>query len=183
MQAIDFFHLIFKLKATKRTGWVRRGVKGPESIADHMYRMAMMAMVAKDSGIDTTHAMKVALAHDLAEAIVGDITPDDPVSKEEKYRREQEAMSEIRTMLGGRNEAAEEVQRLWQEYEDQKTAESHFVKDLDKLEMILQAMEYEQSQSMDLSEFFDSTRGRFLTETGKAWAQEIERRRGQGAEQ
>ena len=44
-------------------------------------------------------------------------------------------------------------------------------------------MEYEQSQSMDLSEFFDSTRGRFLTETGKAWAQEIERRRGQGAEQ
>lgn len=129
---------------------------------------AMMAMVAKDSGIDTTHAMKVALAHDLAEAIVGDITPDDPVSKEEKYRRgepcvsrersacrplrprrgvmarsatahaEQEAMSEIRTMLGGRNEAAEEVQRLWQEYEDQKTAESHFVKDLDKLEMILQ---------------------------------------------
>lgn len=48
---------------------------------------------------------------------------------------------------------------------------------------LLQAMEYEQSQSMDLSEFFDSTRGRFLTETGKAWAQEIERRRGQGAEQ
>ena len=39
VQAIDFFHLIFKLKATKRTGWVRRGVKGPESIADHMYRM------------------------------------------------------------------------------------------------------------------------------------------------
>lgn len=38
--AIDFFNLIYKLKATKRTGWVRRGVKGPESIADHMYRMS-----------------------------------------------------------------------------------------------------------------------------------------------
>ena len=46
-----------------------------------------MALVGKDAGIDATHAMKVALVHDVAEAIVGDITPDDPVSKEDKYAR------------------------------------------------------------------------------------------------
>ena len=38
---------------TKRTGWVRKGVIGPESIADHMYRMGMMAFICHDSTVDT----------------------------------------------------------------------------------------------------------------------------------
>jgi hypothetical protein len=38
---------------------------------------------------------------------------------------------------------------------------------MDKLEMIIQAHEYEGSQEgMVLQEFFDSTAGRFKTETG-----------------
>jgi putative hydrolase of HD superfamily len=52
---------------------------------------------------------------------------------------------------------------------------------MDKLEMILQAQEYESEGDAGdrgrLDEFFDSTRGRFTTEVGKAWAEEIERRR------
>ena len=40
-------------QTTKRTGWVRSGVAGPESIADHMYRMGMMALVAGDASVDT----------------------------------------------------------------------------------------------------------------------------------
>jgi len=51
------------------------------------------------------------------------------------------------------------------------------LKDLDKLEMILQAQEYESSQSIDLNEFFTSTQDKFKTTTGKAWAAEISRRR------
>lgn len=47
----------------------------------------MMALISPHSGVDTVHAMKVALVHDLAEAIVGDITPDDPMTKEEKFQR------------------------------------------------------------------------------------------------
>ena len=46
-----------------------------------------------------------------------------------------------------------------------------------QLEMILQADEYEAEQSMDLQDFFDSTKGRFKTELGKSWAEEIVRRR------
>jgi len=38
-------HFLIVLQATRRTGWVRRGVKHPESIADHMYRMATMSML------------------------------------------------------------------------------------------------------------------------------------------
>ena len=46
-----------------------------------------------------------------------------------------------------------------------------------QLEMILQASEYEAAQGLSLQEFFDSTAGRFKTETGKAWAAEIITRR------
>ena len=35
-------------QTTKRTGWVNHGVKESESIADHMYRMAIMAMISGD---------------------------------------------------------------------------------------------------------------------------------------
>lgn len=41
------------MQTTKRAGWIRRGVKEPESIGDHMYRMGVMALVASDiPGID-----------------------------------------------------------------------------------------------------------------------------------
>jgi putative hydrolase of HD superfamily len=64
------------LQVTKRSGWVRKGVAGPESIADHMYRMGLMAtLCAGASGVDVTRCIKMALVHDVAEAIVGDITP------------------------------------------------------------------------------------------------------------
>ncbi|KAG0492865.1 hypothetical protein HPP92_006263 [Vanilla planifolia] len=46
--AIDFLTLCRRLKTTKRKGWINHGIKGPESIADHMYRMALMALIAGD---------------------------------------------------------------------------------------------------------------------------------------
>jgi putative hydrolase of HD superfamily len=62
--------------------------------------------------------------------------------------------------------AAQEVEVLWREYESQSTPESHLVKDFDKLEMIIQAHEYEQAQGLKLQQFFDSTQGKFKTPTG-----------------
>lgn len=39
----------YYFQTTKRKGWINHGIKGPESIADHMYRMALMALIAGDS--------------------------------------------------------------------------------------------------------------------------------------
>lgn len=57
---MDFLRILHNLKATKRTGWVRKGVEGPESIADHMYRMSVMAMIAPDDagGLDRDRCIK-----------------------------------------------------------------------------------------------------------------------------
>lgn len=63
--------------------------------------------------------------------------------------------------------SAVEVASLWHEYESCSSPEAQLVKDFDKLEMIIQAYEYEQAQSgMKLQEFFDSTAGKFKTPMG-----------------
>ncbi|XP_061350181.1 uncharacterized protein LOC133295372 isoform X2 [Gastrolobium bilobum] len=175
--AIDFLSICHHLKTTKRAGWVRKDVEDPESIADHMYRMGLMALIAADiPGVDRNKCVKMAIVHDIAEAIVGDITPSDGISKEEKSRREQEALDHMCKVLGG-GPRAKEIAELWTEYEANSSPEAKFVKDLDKVEMILQALEYEDEQGKDLVEFFQSTAGKFQTEIGKAWASEIVSRR------
>ena len=78
----------------------------------------------------------MALVHDLAEAVVGDITPNDGVSDEEKAAMEREAMGTMTAALGARGEA---LMALWEEYEAGESAEARLVKDMDKLEMIAQA--------------------------------------------
>ncbi|XP_030954964.1 HD domain-containing protein 2 [Quercus lobata] len=175
--AIDFLSLCHRLKTTKRAGWVKRDVKDPESVADHMYRMGLMALIASDiPGLDRDKCIKIAIVHDIAEAIVGDITPSDGISKEEKSRREREALDHMCKLLGG-GSRAQEIGELWLEYEENSSPEAKIVKDLDKVEMILQALEYENEQGKDLDEFFQSTAGKFQTELGKAWALEIASRR------
>jgi len=179
---IDLLQLVQQLKVTKRTGWVRKGVDGPESIADHMYRMGIMSLISCPDGVDQTRCMKMALVHDLAEAIVGDIPPNAGVSKEEKAKMEQDAIQTIKGMLGSRSAAGSEIEELFNEYEAGETREAQLVKDFDKLEMILQAHEYEQAQGMQLQEFFDSTSGKFKTEMGKSLAEEVYQRRGAAKE-
>ncbi|CAH8349681.1 unnamed protein product [Eruca vesicaria subsp. sativa] len=175
--SIDFLTLCHRLKTTKRKGWINQGINGAESIADHMYRMSLMALIAADlNGVDRERCIKMAIVHDIAEAIVGDITPSDGVPKEEKSRREKAALKEMCKVLGG-GLRAEEITELWLEYENNASLEANLVKDFDKVEMILQALEYESEHGKVLDEFFISTEGKFQTEIGKSWAAEINARR------
>lgn len=176
---IDFLHLLQNLKTTPRTGWVRSGVDKPESIADHMYRMSALSLLVQGTEFDYQKCMKLSLVHDIAEAIVGDIAPSDNVSDEDKHAREATAIQQIKEMLGVSTSAAAEIESLWYEYEGCQSKEAALVKDFDKLEMILQAHEYETSQGLSLPSFFESTAGKWRTEYGKALAEEVVRRRGE----
>lgn len=148
----------------KRTGWVLRNINDCEPIASHMYRMSMMTfLMDKDSEVqelDRIKCMEMALVHDLAESLVGDITPYCGVSREEKRERELEAMKEIAELIKPNHE---KLLDLFYEYEKGETAEAKFVKDLDKLDMIMQAFEYEKRDGSPakLQEFFDNTEGKF----------------------
>ena len=143
------------LKRLPRTGWVRSGVNSPESVADHSMRTAFLAMTLCPPEVDKSRAVQMALIHDLAEANVGDITPLDGVSVEDKHARERAAWTQISENLDN-----DEMQRLWQEMEEGKTPEARFVFQLDKLEMLIQAEEYEDLQpGLDLSQFFRGYKG------------------------
>lgn len=151
---LAFFHVLQRLKTQKRTGWINRNIPNPESIADHMYRMAILAMCTSDASLDIPKCVLMCVVHDLAEAQVGDITPSEGISKEEKRRLESEAMHNfVHDMLHG-SEAALKIEALWREYEEQQTKEARFVKDLDRLEMALQAREYEKEHCKYLQDFF-----------------------------
>jgi putative hydrolase of HD superfamily len=110
--SLDFFSVIGKLKTLKRTGWVDNEIPLPESVADHMYRMSMLSFLITDEQVNRDELIKICLMHDVAEAKVGDITPYDGVSKEEKRRLEEAAIREI---LGDIGQAAigDEMLRLW----------------------------------------------------------------------
>ncbi|RGB30322.1 HD domain-containing protein [Rhizophagus diaphanus] len=174
---LEFFHIVENLKKTKRTGWIQFNIKNPESISDHMYRMSILALLLNDDDLDKNKCVKMAVVHDLAEGIVGDISPAEGITKEEKHRREMEAMQHICKELLGNSIQSQEIFSLWQEYENGETMEAKFVKDLDKFEMILQAFEYEKSDKKDLSEFFENTRGKFNHPLVKSWVEELYLRR------
>ncbi|CAI5460768.1 unnamed protein product [Closterium sp. Yama58-4] len=107
--AVDFLMMIQPLKTLKRTGWVKRGVQGPESIGDHMHRMSLMAFVLSGvQGIDRERCIKMAIVHDVAEATAGDITPSCGVGKEEKHRMERDALEKMCGALGPNRRAASE---------------------------------------------------------------------------
>lgn len=113
----------------------------------------------------------------MAEALVGDITPVDGVAKHEKNRREATTMDYLTKSLLGRVNGgltAEGIREIWQEYEDSKTLESQFVHDVDKIELLLQMVEYERAnkQNLDLGEFSWVACKIVLPEV-KEWSDEI----------
>ncbi|EDO47192.1 predicted protein [Nematostella vectensis] len=181
---LKFLSLVGQLKRTKRTGWVDHGVKAPESVSDHMYRMAVICFLlpskstaATGDTLNKDHCIKIALVHDIAECIVGDLAPSDGVSKEEKHKREKAAMEELAILAG--EEAGKEIYELWEEYEFQKSPEAKFVKDVDRFEMILQAHEYETEEHKTewLQDFFDSTKGKFGHPVVKDWVASLNKAR------
>ncbi len=145
-----------------------------------MYRMSLICMFAPPSlasKINIPHCSKMALVHDMAEALVGDITPVDGVPKTEKNRRENMTMDYFtKSLLGKVNGGitGQELKDIWQEYEDGETMESKFVHDVDKLDLVLQMVEYEKARDhkLDLGEF-SWVAGRIVSDEVKVWAKEI----------
>ncbi|KAM7250391.1 hypothetical protein ACFE04_022274 [Oxalis oulophora] len=78
---------------------------------------------------------QIAIVHDIAQAIIGDITPSDGVPNAENKRA---AYSTFILLI-----CSCKFQELWSEYENNASLEANLVKDFDKVEMILQALEYE----------------------------------------
>lgn len=161
-KTLQFYEMVLKLKHSVRMGWEYCKINEPERIAGHMYAMAIMTLLIDDNAnLDRNKCMQLALVHDLAECIVGDITPHDDVPVNLKHKMERDAMKQLSNMIGG--EMGANLLNIYTEYEEKLTPEAKFVKDLDRFDMIFTALNYEKRDNTPgkLQEFFDSTEGKF----------------------
>jgi putative hydrolase of HD superfamily len=142
LNLVSFFRIVCNLKAIKRSGWIHKSnIASPESVADHSYSMCIMSMIlAEIMNLDSGYIMKMVIIHDLAESMVGDHMPDNK-SSEEKQLLEDKAMKKIISKLP--NSLRKNYLRIWNEYINNITVNAKFVHNMDKLEMALQAKEYE----------------------------------------
>lgn len=157
---------LYELKTLPRTGWVDRGIPAneAESVADHSFFTMLIAWVVAhdDESIDANRVLQLALIHDVAESIAGDIPPYDPQdipddadarttffsvrlnrSPENKARKdaiESAAAEQIMAMLP--HSIRSIWQELWHEYEQQESPEARLVKQVDRLEAFIQSRLY-----------------------------------------
>jgi putative hydrolases of HD superfamily len=158
VKVLDFAFVLGKLKKIKRTGWVKFRIPNPESVAEHSFRLAVLVtFLAPQVGANTEKSIKMALIHDLGEAEIGDVITTRGkkviVNLSKKIAKERKALLKILNLLD-----KEEYIKLFDEYEENKTKEAKLVKQLDELEVAIQAYEYEKEHKIDLSEFFESNR-------------------------
>ena len=136
----EFLRAIDALKRTRRAGWVREGVRDAESVADHSWGVALLALLLPlPVDVDRDRLVALAVIHDLAEARVGDLVPG-AIDPAEKHRREAAAIAALAALLPA--DSADRLVGLWAEYEAGVTPAARLAKDLDRLEMLLQADAY-----------------------------------------
>ena len=165
---LNFFIEVGKLKKMPRKGWILIGVKNPETIAAHTFHVMIMAWIlGKEKGINFNieRILKLALVHDFCELYAGDTTPYDkilPKNKKEwpklfdkwprfskskklknfreKYKKERASLIKLTSKLP--TAIKKEILSLRLDYERGLTKEARFVKQVGRLNTLLQALEY-----------------------------------------
>jgi putative hydrolase of HD superfamily len=145
---------LLTLKQLPRAGWLQRGVVNGESVAEHTFGVATLALLVGDQipEIDRGKLLTIALLHDLAEVLIGDL----PASARRFFRPEAKKEAEYQAMaeLVGDMPQAEEYLALWSEYTYRESREARLIKQLDRLEMLNQALLYERSGNPAMAEFW-----------------------------
>lgn len=148
MKKLNFYEELFKLKNILRRGWIKREVNGRiESDAEHSMSMILMAlafMSKNDLNLDQYKVVKMIAFHELCEIDAGDVIPSDNIDTKTKYQNEHKCIMRL-----AKDYNMPEIEKLWVEFEENKTPEAQFVKKLDKYDSVLQAQEYEKNHFTD----------------------------------
>ena len=147
---LEFQHL----KQLYRQGWLQYGLQKEicESVAEHSFAVTVLALFIADSyfpNLDQKKVIVMALLHDFGEIYAGDLTPVNNLTLEEKYSKEQQSIQKVLSKLP----QGEKYIALWEEFEKGESPEARFIKQIDKLEMGLQAHLYENLEMETRSRF------------------------------
>ena len=147
-----FLRRVGNLELTSRFGSTLTDYR--ESAAEHSWRLALMVFLVADElqikNLNVQHAMKIALIHDVAESVTGDIDAykviTGKVTKKEKEQCERKAMRKILEGISFGSNLGD----IWEEYEAQETREAKFVKALDRMEGFLSLIERHESYTKNI---------------------------------
>lgn len=148
---IKYYVMCNKLKNVIRTGWKNWNVERErvESVAEHIFGVQMLAIAMKSEyeyDIDIMKVVFMLAVHELGEIVIGDLTMFE-ISKEEKAKREKEAVHKILCgLLDGK-----EIENLFTEFDSHSTKEAMFAYQCDKLECDLQSKLYDEEGCVDLN--------------------------------
>lgn len=160
------------LKRYKRTGWLVAGVREPESIAEHSFRAAIIAAVlAAMEGADPQRAAFLSLFHDTQETRTTDI----PYLGKRYLQvapNEQVTADQVRDIPGP---VADVITGAVDEYETKTSLEAVCARDADKLDCLMQAIEYRDQGHQNVQSWIDTSVAALATETGKRLAEEVQR--------
>ena len=139
---LEFLRAAERLKSTTRTGYTSTGQQ--ESVAEHTWRLCLMALVLRPAfpEIDFAKLVKICIIHDLGEAVHGDVSAPEQARRAAagalagKADQERRDLLELLTPLP--RVVHDEITALWDEYEAAQSLEAKLAKALDKLETIMQ---------------------------------------------
>jgi 5'-deoxynucleotidase YfbR-like HD superfamily hydrolase/DNA-binding transcriptional regulator YhcF (GntR family) len=167
--AATFLYEMGRLKTLPRTGWQLLGIPLPESVAEHSFRVGMVGMVlAAMDGADVGRTAALAIMHDAHETRIGDVPS---VGRAYISTAAPEALTSHQ-VAGMPDNAAKVLMDLTAEYEANETTEARLAHDADKIETLLQAIEY-QAQGYDTTGWRETSLAAQRTAAGKQLAQAI----------
>ena len=132
-QLIEFLEIIGNLKNNTRHVWNANGRQ--ESVAEHCWRLSVMALLIADEfpDVDITKVVKMCLIHDFGEALTGDI----PSFYKTKQDEEKEDLAVASLISRLPDSLADDFSSLFAEMADLVTPEAKLFKALDNLEAIV----------------------------------------------
>lgn len=153
---LNFLTKTIESKKILRRGWVRERINNPESVAEHSFQLGVMVLIFADKlGLDKSKLLTMAILHDLGEVFTGDIVwSRGKIINIEKRTIKEEAEIKGILKLFKTISAEKKFIGIFKEMIERKTPEAEIFWQLDKLEMAIQALQYEIENKKKLDEFF-----------------------------
>jgi len=155
---IELIETVGILKNIPRMGWKMRGIPNCESVADHSYRVIVVSLFLGDLLKDELHlnmekVLRIATLHELSESILTDLAlgPALSVGRDVKHKAESAAFKEIVKDFPLKDKYYDD----WMEFEEESSNEAKIAKLADKIDMMIQAYQYEKVGARNLDDFWN----------------------------
>jgi len=138
LEEVKKLQFFYGLKREIRFGETRTDTTNPESVAEHIYGMHVLfdyflPLEDPEGKLDKERMRKMITFHDIDEVITGDIVG--YLKTEEDKQAEREAT--ITILKGAPESMRQTLTDTLDEYEERESAESRFVKAIDKMDPVI----------------------------------------------